>query len=77
MILFNLTNIKKGDFLIIKYLNLVSDTKFTIKEIKGHCLKINKKISCPSLTLNAIINKETIKVTLLLKSPIILKIVRV
>lgn len=69
--------IKKGDQVLIKYLNLVSDSKFNIKEIRGVCLQLKKKKNCPSITVNALINKESVKITLLLVSPIILSISRV
>lgn len=70
-------SIKKGDLVIVKYLNLVSDSKFNIKEIQGFCLQLKKKASSPSITINALINKENVKITLLLNSPIILSISRV
>jgi ribosomal protein L19 len=70
-------SIKKGDLVIVKYLNLVSDSKFNIKEVRGFCLQLKKKAGSPSITINALINKENVKITLLLNSPIILSISRV
>jgi len=74
---FSFNSIKKGDQVIVKYLNLVSESKFNVKEIRGYCLKLKKKESSPSITINALVNKENVKITLLLNSPIILSISRV
>ncbi len=44
-------SIKKGDLVIVKYLNLVSDSKFNIKEVRGFCLQLKKKQAARVLRL--------------------------
>lgn len=74
----NNLNIKKNDLISIEFINILSD-KLPIKKkkITGLCIKYKKSYTNPTINLKLLVLNEYINFIFSLKSPLILKIIKI